>query len=119
MGARAYKILNCYSIFLDKGQNIVEIGSERGEGSTKYFHQICQEKGYNFYTVDIDPKSYKNAYSIVGERAQLNDGKEFLIAFSGKISFAYLDNFDWDWGGDGRCDCKSKGYLQGTWLFFK
>ena len=101
MSAKAYRLLKFYKNFLTQGQSLVEIGSERGGGSTKYFHEICSEEGYKFYTVDIDPDIYKRAGEIAPGSAVLQDGTQFLESLEGEICFVYLDNFDWDWGGMG------------------
>ena len=96
MGARAYKIIEQLSQYITN--DIVEIGSERGEGSTLYFKSFSKDKN-NFYTVDFDNTIYKNAKNIVGANAYHMTGEKFLEEeypkLSGKISFAYLDNFDY------------------------
>ena len=91
--------MKCYANHFTRGQNVIEIGSERGEGSTRFFYDICKKRQLNFHTVDFDPNIFQDAKSIAGDAAHLQDGAEFLQSFQGPISFAYLDNFDWDWGG--------------------
>lgn len=96
MGAQAYKIIEQLADNIT--DDVIEIGSERGEGSTTYFKTFCKDK-HNFYTVDLDNTVYKNAKNIVGSNAYHMTGEKFLTEkypnLSGKISFAYLDNFDY------------------------
>ena len=101
MSAKAYRLMKFYQRFLPPGQNFVEIGSERGGGSTKYLYDLCMELGHRFSTVDIDPQIHQRAREIAPGSAVLQDGTQFLESFDGRIGFAYLDNFDWDWGGMG------------------
>jgi hypothetical protein len=84
MGARAYVLIDEFEP-LD-GDSVVEIGSERGEGSTAYFRKYCEDKHLPFYSVDVDP---------LIENVIKSDGAEWLEAFEGTIGFAYLDNFDY------------------------
>lgn len=97
MGAQAYRILAQHADVADD-ECVVEIGSERGEGSTSWLSQFCGERGIFFYTVDIDPGVYDAAKDLVGEcascSAYLITGEEFLRTVPKKIRFAYLDGFD-------------------------
>lgn len=99
MGAKAYSLLAAINPHLRRGSTILEIGSDRGEGSTLWFSNFAKEAGLIFVTVDFDAGVYDNARQIVGSAAHLMSGEEFLDStdLSSPICFAYLDNFDWIW----------------------
>lgn len=116
MGAKAYDILedllNLTKQFTQEHDSdelvmngdIVEIGSERGDGSTKHIRDVAEKHSLNFYTVDYEQKAYElvrdelgmgeNAFQMTGEHFLENIYSE-LDSSTGKISFAYLDNFDY------------------------
>lgn len=102
----------------------VELGVDRGEGSTQWFADHSKKRNVKFFGVDMDPDQIalagKNLRSktasinadgsmtvSVGEmpdHVQLTAerGEIFLSEFANrypdqKISLAYLDNFDWDY----------------------
>jgi len=98
MGAQAYTLFDDYDL---KG-SVVEIGTERGEGSTRYLVEVCQRRGNKFYTVDFDldaPSFPVNQYRMTGE-----DFFELFFPDDEKICFAYLDGFDWVWSAEGILD---------------
>ena len=95
MGAKAYKLIESLNI---EGC-IVEIGSERTEGSTTFLYNFAKSNGLAFYTVDFNKDQYINALKITKGRGAYNmTGEEFLgnvfPLLEEKIGFAYLDNFD-------------------------
>ena len=79
---------------------IVEIGSERGEGSTAWFNDYAQEKNLEFYSVDVTTYAsstlshLRNTNFVVS-----NSGSEWahneLPKLNKKIKVLYLDNYDW------------------------
>ena len=86
----------------------VELGVDRGEGSTQFFSQLAKDKGVKFYAVDADMDQITQIQTKLKVNDQLPDhvrvvhstGEEFLKTYNkidGKISLAYLDNFDWDY----------------------
>jgi hypothetical protein len=91
MGARAYRYLSLYEP--DPGC-IVEIGSERGEGSTAWLTRYANRHGLGFYTADIDPGAHERAKKITAN-AYLLPGVTMLAALADPISIAYMDGFDW------------------------
>lgn len=97
MGAALYPLLADHGDVLP-GECVVEIGSERGEGSTAWLADFCHKRAINFYTVDVDPLVHETAVKTVdGYRccsAHLGPGEEFLPGLKEKIRFAYLDAFD-------------------------
>ena len=87
MGARAYTLIA--EVDFQPGEVAVEIGSERGEGSTAYLRQHCAEREVEFFSVDIDPQV---------EGVIQSDGATWLHGFDRfalLVKFAYLDNFDY------------------------
>ncbi len=85
---------------------IVELGSDRYEGSTAYFADLAMAHHSRLITVDVDSDAYPRILKTVTPE-QLHK-LEFCCAeavtwtqkFSTKqktIKLLYLDNFDWDW----------------------
>jgi hypothetical protein len=90
MGARAYRYLSLY----DPAPGcLIEIGSERGEGSTAFLDAYAKQHGLRFYTADIDPDVYRGAQRIT-RGARLAAGTA-LLKRVGQVSVAYMDGFDW------------------------
>ena len=83
MGSRPYKFL----VDLAPWGVVVEIGSERGEGSTAYLRDLCDRCGVPFYTVDIAPTH--------PEGVTVADGATFLRTLTDDVQVAYLDNHDY------------------------
>jgi hypothetical protein len=102
----------------------LEIGVDRGEGSTRWFANHAKRRGSRFYGVDIDPQQIARASAGMletGEVTMTTDGRwvpvlgsmpdhvsftvskgeDFVAEFADKyrepISLVYLDNFDWDY----------------------
>jgi hypothetical protein len=104
----------------------VEIGVDRGEGSTQWFSDLAKTRATEFYAVDADPDQIKRSHesltrskniqidpttgSVIHTYDPLPDhvklvhakGEEFLVSLSRtvtnpQISLVYLDNFDWDY----------------------
>jgi hypothetical protein len=75
----------------------VEIGSERGEGSTNYFAELAGKMGTELITVDIKNIPIQLAdieyVTAVGSYWAHN----IFPTYGKKISCLYLDNFDYDW----------------------
>ena len=81
--------------------DLLEIGSDRGEGSTHEMIKIALNNNKIVHSVDMDPsiidtniKRYSNNpvkfYNLKGE--------EFLDQYTNfKFSVILLDNFDWNW----------------------
>lgn len=98
--------------YLDRIDNDswVEIGVDRGEGSTKFFADLAEKRGTKFYGVDADLGQISAAttnLAVDGKMPDhitlsLNKGEDFLANWKltkpdEKISLVYLDNFDWDY----------------------
>jgi hypothetical protein len=95
--SRNFDIISNY--ISDITGSVVEIGSERGGGSTAYLYEFCKKNRLKFYTVDFEEGAYERAKKICGENAYFMSGQWFLDKvfpeFDEKIGFAYLDNFDY------------------------
>lgn len=104
-----YKNVEKYLDQIDNG-SWVEIGVDRGEGSTKFFADLAAHHGNKFYGVDADSEQIARAASSLSKADSLPEhislvaakGEDFLLDWSNnrpqeKISLAYLDNFDWDY----------------------
>lgn len=89
---------------------IIEIGTERGEGSTQFFADLAEYAQMLFVTVDVNPDQLRDAVNIESHPhacAVLARGEDFLERFDdmvdgvdgakANIKIAYLDNFDWWW----------------------
>lgn len=102
MGARAHELVVDFfaSENLD-GDKIcaLEVGAERGEGSTFFLHSFFARRGVLFYSVDFEKAAWRRARAVVGGAAYRMTGEKFLAEvfprFGMRIIFAYLDNFDW------------------------
>ena len=86
---------------------IVEIGSDRWEGSSAYFADLASTHGMRFISVDLDEDARNRLRkTIAPEHGQLTefvqaDGTQWTAQYQGsKIRVLYLDNFDWDWRTD-------------------
>lgn len=88
--------------------DIIEIGVDRGEGSTAFFIDLAKQKNVNFVGVDAHPQQIENAVKRVCVNGALPDhvqlvhakGEEYLKsenAHNRQFSIAYLDNFDWNY----------------------
>ncbi len=90
----------------DPHEVIVEIGSDRWEGSTAYFADLAHTHRTRLITVDLDPEAYPRIVKTVNknhlERVEFvcAEARNWCGSFnqrSRKIKVLYLDNFDWDW----------------------
>jgi len=80
---------------------IVEIGSDRWEGSSAYFADLAKTHSMKFLSVDIDDDAQKRLSGTLDptciEFIQA-DGTIWSANYRGpNIKVLYLDNFDWDW----------------------
>ena len=115
-----YKQVEQYLDQIDPGAWI-EIGVDRGEGSTKFFADLAKTKATKFYGVDADENQIARARVVLSAQGQavlgadgqfqlaegpLPDhielthsfGEQFLENLTPQpVSLVYLDNFDWDY----------------------
>mmetsp|Transcript_45914 Transcript_45914/g.144042 ORF Transcript_45914/g.144042 Transcript_45914/m.144042 type:complete len:379 (-) Transcript_45914:31-1167(-) len=101
-----YRILLDLVEDLDRDGSFVEIGSDRGEGSTAFLWSLSSQLGSDFFSVDFSQEGYENARRVCSECAHRELGEQFLkenfpnLSNFGRVSFAYLDNYDWIWAGE-------------------
>ena len=89
------------------GEVIVEIGSDRWEGSSAYFADLANTHDMKFISVDLDEtarqrlkKTIPIEHSHLVEFVQA-EGTAWTQSYQdSKIRVLYLDNFDWDWRTD-------------------
>jgi hypothetical protein len=115
-----YKQVEQYIDQIDLGAWI-EIGVDRGEGSTKFFADMAENKATKFYGVDADEGQIARARAVLSAQGKMvlgTDGQFHLVAgnlpdhielthsfgetflqnFAPQpVSMVYLDNFDWDY----------------------
>jgi len=86
---------------------MVEIGTTRervpGQGSTEKLARFCSERGFDFVTVDMDPRNAARAQRLFGRlglpfRAVAAKGEDWLAAFEGTVDYIFLDAYDYDHG---------------------
>lgn len=100
MGAQRYTLFDKIKK-IQPNTCIVEVGSQRGEGSTDYFIDLSEKLGCPFYTVDVD----YDVYIWIAHKchAFLMSGEEFvervLPNMGLKAGIVYMDGFDWIWKG--------------------
>ena len=94
----------------DSSNCVVEIGSERGEGSTAYLRDWAAGRGMDFHTVDVTDTAQTHfandpAFGGVGRINfhTVDAGhawcRDTLPGLGRRIAVLYLDNFDWIWAG--------------------
>jgi hypothetical protein len=108
---QVFRRAEAYLDQLDSG-SYVEIGASRegdghlrvdGDGGSTYvIAQWAEQRSRSFFTVDIDPVQCQlvSKLNIANVSVVNQTGEQFLSdwpAHTNRISFLYLDNFDWDW----------------------
>lgn len=104
-----YKKIEDYIDRIDNGCWI-EVGVDRGEGSTKFFSDLTAARGVDFYGIDMDPDQIARAKDSLSVDGQLpkhvtlacDRGENYIQQLTAdkpdlKASLVYLDNFDWDY----------------------
>ena len=88
----------------DPNSLILEIGSDRDEGSTKFLNDIAQKVNSKFITVDVVDYARQNLSDSNIEFVIYDSGsdwcKNYLAQSEYTIKILYLDNFDWIWHPD-------------------
>jgi len=101
-----YKILDnrFRELQVDTSKCVVEIGSERGEGSTAYFRDWVSVHGVDFHTVDVTDDALRHFINHNGGPGDIKFHitetghawcRDVLPTLGKQISVLYLDNFDW------------------------
>ena len=102
----AFQVIEKYKHLIKS--SVLEVGSDRFEGSTAHFNDVCRGINKPFYSVDVEPGANDRAKSIIGDKAYLMKGEDFIRnvvpTLNTKFSFVFLDNFDfliksfkWEW----------------------
>jgi hypothetical protein len=78
---------------------IVEIGSDRHEGSTRFFCDLADAHQKEFYSVDIDTAVQSRIPGKINWQTQSGSVwcRETLPEIDRPIWILYLDNFDYNW----------------------
>jgi hypothetical protein len=99
VGARLHTKILEYLPELSDGV-LLEIGSDRGEGSTQFFAGLVYGISREFYAVDPSDFVEQNVKYFVEQIPNVHffktTGEKFLQNFDKKIAYAYLDNYDWN-----------------------
>ena len=99
MGAKLHTKLLEYLPNLSDGI-LLEIGSDRGEGSTPFFAGLVYGTTRELYAVDPSDYVEQNVKYLVEQIPNVHffksTGEDFLKEFDKKIAYAYLDNYDWN-----------------------
>lgn len=82
----------------------VEIGSERGEGSTLFLANLAKNKNTVLHTVDIVEQTINHPALIKHVAHGSKWAQEIFPRLNQKISCLYLDNFDWIWDTNNKPD---------------
>jgi hypothetical protein len=97
MGA-TFKSAEKYVKQIEADSVFVEIGSDRGEGSTTYLASLAEQFGTILHTVDItDRKNAINNHASSVWHVEVGSvwAAQTYPGIGKKISLLYLDNFDW------------------------
>jgi hypothetical protein len=90
-----YKLFDSVKDQLDSNLLFVEIGSERGGGSTYYLNSLSKQTGNNFITVDIDPVYLNSSVTSATMSGEEWVEQHLPLLKNPKIGLIFLDNFDW------------------------
>jgi hypothetical protein len=89
-----------YSDYNEETDIILEIGSERGEGSTEFFNSYAVSFKIPFYTVDVSDEAKTKLSHLKNTNFIIENGsswtKQILPTLNKKIKILYLDNYDWN-----------------------
>lgn len=103
---KTFEFARKYLPKIDPNSVFVEIGSDRGEGSTAFLTQLAKENQTVLHTVDISNVTQSNVarnFKDIGDSiiCHVQSGsqwaKEYGTTVGKPISLLYLDNFDWIW----------------------
>jgi hypothetical protein len=87
---------------IDSESIFLEIGSDRGEGSTQHLYDLSKKYGVQFHTVDISKDAYNKYGSYLQDAFWHHEqGSTWCESYSKigkKISLLFLDNFDFLYG---------------------
>lgn len=93
---KLYTKINDYIDHCDQA-DILEIGMDRGEGSTKHFIGLAESRGVKCIGVDMDAKQIQRYQNDPGIEVHHMSGEQYLDSCTNSFSIVYLDNFDWNY----------------------
>lgn len=111
MGYLNYANLDRYLDPVESGSVFVEIGSDRGEGSTPHLADLAKKHDTVLHSVDIENRrrSTNDRPNIIWHRARGSDWAESVWPTIGsKISLLFLDNEDWIYHSDAESNHQSQ-----------
>jgi hypothetical protein len=98
-----FNVIKQYASEISITNDLLEIGSDRGEGSTAVLSEIAFKNQKILHSVDIDAEVMRvNSEKFQGKPINFYNikGEDFLDKYTDlKFSIVLLDNFDWDWWG--------------------
>ena len=95
-----FRSANKYLKQVNQDSVLVEIGSDRWEGSTEYFANLAKENNTVLHTVDVDATIQPRLNYLENVVWHCESGSQWTKNFSThnkKIACLYLDNFDYIW----------------------
>ena len=93
---RLYTKINDHIAHCDMG-DILEIGMDRGEGSTQHFIGLAKNRGVKCVGVDMDLAQIKKYEDNPHIETHHMSGEQYLDGCDKQFSIVYLDNFDWNY----------------------
>ena len=99
MGA-PYALLDKVNLTTNQDNIVVEIGSEKGEGSSLWLHNWAKFRNIEFYSIDVEHDVREQNYPDINWIVASSGSewcKNSLPRLDKKIKVLYLDNFDWIW----------------------
>ena len=100
MGSKPYSKLENFDLAVDQNNIVLEIGSERGEGSSSWLYAWAKQRNIEFYSVDVEHGQRQQEYPEINWIVTSSGSdwcKTSLPGLNKKIKVLYLDNFDWIW----------------------
>ena len=99
MGTTPFKLLETRfkNLSITDKNIILEIGSERGEGSSLFFYNLAKDHNIDFYSIDVVPDAKNNCdyINFIVAKSGHEWCMDVLPTLNKKIKILYLDNFDW------------------------
>ena len=98
---KLYKKINDYIDHCDNG-DVLEIGMDRGEGSTSHMISLASGRNVTCVCVDMDIaqiEKYKSSTRGHNTNVEMHhmSGEQYLDSSNRQFSIVYLDNFDWNY----------------------
>jgi hypothetical protein len=100
VGFKPYNKLENFNLTVDQNNIVVEIGSERGEGSSVWLYNWAKQRNIEFYSVDVEHSPREQHHPEINWIVASSGSdwcKNSLPGLNKKIKVLYLDNFDWIW----------------------